>query len=125
MGRFFYLTRRVRPAVAPRTPRIPGVRHPKRWCVTALGVLGASCLLYLVQVNGLAAKSYQIERLRQQVAVLRLESRELESRALQLQSYQHLNDRIQKLNLVPSGNVRYVSQDPPTVSVRPVRTGTN
>lgn len=125
MGRFFYLTRRVRPAAAARQARRPRARHPKRWCATALGLLAGSCLLYLVQVNGLTTKSYQIERLRQQVAVLRLESRELESRALQLQSYQHLNDRIQKLNLVPSGNVRYVSQNPPTVSVGPVRTGTN
>lgn len=125
MGRFFYLTRRQRQSAATHTPRAPRVLHPKRWCVTALGVLALVCLLYLVQVNGLATKSYQIEHLRRQVAVLRLESRELESRAMQLQSYQHLNDRILRLNLVPSGNVRYVSQDPPTVSVRPNGSGTN
>lgn len=118
MGRFFYLTRRAREPAPVRPPRRHHTPHPRRWCAAALTLLAATGGLYLAQANVLTAKGYQLEKLRQQIGALRLENRELESRALQLQSYQHLNDRIERLNLVPSGQIRYVSQGYGALSVR-------
>jgi len=76
------------------------------------------CALYLVQANNLAMQGYQIETLRNQIEKLRVESRDLESQALQLQSYQHLNSRLSGLNMVPASDVKYLPANADAVSLR-------
>lgn len=122
MGKFFYLTRRPRKIChQPRARREPRTLHTRRWCVWSVTMLVVACLLYLAQTNRLTTNGYRIERLRQQIAQRRVENRDLERKALQLQSFQHLNQRIGDLPLVPAGQVRYAAAPPGTVSLGPGR----
>lgn len=118
MGRFFYLGRRSSAEHVENYSQPVRRRHVRRWCFTSLAMLVVVCALYLVQANNLAMRGYQIETLRQQIEKLRVESRDLESQALQLQSYQHLNSRLSGLNMVPAGDVKYLTADTNAVSLR-------
>lgn len=118
MGKFFYLTRRSTPAYAENSIRPARRRQVRWWCITSVAALVVVCALYLVQANNLAMRGYQIETLRQQIEKLRVESRDLESQALQLQSYQRLNSRLSDLHMVPARDVWYLSAEAGVVSRR-------
>ena len=107
MGRFYALTHRETPAGT--SAAMMSTMNPRRWYALAIGLLVLALAGYLVQANALAAKGYQMESLRQKLDRLRLETLDLESRALELQSFQHLEQRISSLKLVPASDVRYVS----------------
>lgn len=120
MSRFFYLARRPSRANVARKARVTRTPHPRRWLLWSLGLFAAVSAAFLIQSNGLATKGYQLEQLRQQLAALRVESRELESRALEFQSSQHLSERISSLNLVPASTIRYVKDDAATANANSV-----
>lgn len=121
MGRFYSLTRRAMPARS-SAAAIAAI-NLRPWCALAIGLLLAALTMYLVQANTLAAKGYHMESLRQELDRLRLETRDLESRALEFQSFQHLEQRISSLQLVPASQVHYVSAAAGPVSALPALAG--
>ncbi|MDO8560213.1 MAG: hypothetical protein Q7S23_04255 [bacterium] len=107
MGRFYAMSHRTGGGGA-TVLALPSF-NPRVWCTLAVGGLLFALASYLVQANNLAAKGYQMQSLRDQLDQLRLETRDLESRALELQSFQNLEQRVTSLQLVPANDVRYVS----------------
>ena len=90
--------------------------HGRAWSRLVMALLVASCVLYLVQVNRLATRGYQMETLQQQIEKIRQENRDLESQALQLQSFQHLTSQVNQLEMVPAGSVQYLTELPPVTA---------
>ncbi|NUM25206.1 MAG: hypothetical protein HUU49_01110 [Candidatus Buchananbacteria bacterium] len=83
-------------------------------------VLGSLVLLltvgYLVQVNGLAAKGYQIKELEQQVSDLQEANSDLELETLSLQSMGRIKEKVTGLNMVAVGQPEYLVPTPVAVA---------
>lgn len=77
-----------------------------------------ACASYLAQANTIAAKGFEMEKLRVKINQLRTENRDLENQALQLQSLQHLSKKIDGLNFVPANDISYVSGQSGALSLR-------
>lgn len=118
MGRFFYLTRKPRSPQPARPPRLTGRRQRRTWCVATVLAIAVASVGYVVQSNSLATKGYHIEQLRETVQHLRLESRDLERQVLELESYEHLTQRISQLMLVPAESVQYLAEVSPVARQR-------
>ncbi len=67
---------------------------------------------YLVLMNGLATKGYQIKDLEQHIAVLQDENSDLKVQTLSLQSLDSVKQKVDKLGLVAVTNVEYLSPTP-------------
>ena len=80
------------------------------------GLVILAGLGYLVQINGLATKGYQIKELEQQVASLQEVKADLELEALSLQSMDSVKDKVVGLNLVAVGQVEYLNPTPVAVA---------
>lgn len=76
-------------------------------------VMGVS---YLVQINGLATKGYQIKELEQQIAELKEYNSDLELEALSLQSMESVKDKVASLGLVEVGEMQYLNPTPVAVA---------
>jgi hypothetical protein len=73
-----------------------------------LAVLG---IFYLVQINSLATKGYEMEKLQRVLTDINETNRRLELEVTALKSIENLEDSVRTLNLVPSQEMRYF-QDP-------------
>ncbi|MFA6382645.1 MAG: hypothetical protein WCX08_05265 [Candidatus Buchananbacteria bacterium] len=77
--------------------------------VTLIAVAGIS---YLIQINSLATKGYQIKELENRVAELSQENSDLQLDALSLQSMGAVKEKVDKLGLVASGKADYLQTTP-------------
>ncbi len=73
-------------------------------------------LFYLIEINSLAAKGYQIKELEQTVAKLRQTNSDLEFEALNLQSMGRIKDRVADLGMVAVGETEYLTPTPVAVA---------
>src|SRR3989344_6547368 len=74
------------------------------WIFGALFIVG---IFYLISVNTLATKGYEIERLEKQVLELRESNRRPEIETTALKSIETIEAGARSLNLVPSNGVNY------------------
>ena len=77
-----------------------------------------SFVSYLIQVNSLATKGYQIKELEKQLNELMAEKADLELETLSLQSLSAVKDRINDLGMVASGQAEYLSIAAPVARAR-------
>ena len=78
-----------------------------------IAVMGVS---YLVQINGLVAKGYQISELEQKIAELTNLNADLKLETLSLQSMDSIKDKVNGLGLVAVGEVEYLNPTPVAVA---------
>lgn len=63
---------------------------------------------YLLQINSLGTRGYQIRQLEVKLKQLEAEHKNLEVQASSLQSINRIEQEAKKLNFVPTGNVTYI-----------------
>lgn len=84
-------------------PKNPGV-----WLMSLLFVLGVS---YLLQVNSISTKGYEIKKLEQRLLELKEINDRLEIETRSLQAIETIEAQTRTLNLVPASNVNHVLMD--------------
>jgi len=88
--------------------RKSGAHSVVYWNVAILACLVLISFLYLVQLNLLGTKGYQINKLEIMVKQLEVEQKYLEVEASSLQSINRIQTESSKLNYVPTTNVSYI-----------------
>ena len=81
--------------------------------VALIVVIGVS---YLVQINSLATKGYQIEELENRITELQQEQADLELEALSLQSMGVVKEKVDNLGMVLAGESDYLQPTPVAVA---------
>lgn len=66
-------------------------------------------LFYLVNINDLTVKGFALKELKSSSNLLLSDNRDYEAKIMNLQSYNNLNDKIKKLNMVAVSEVEYLS----------------
>lgn len=79
-------------------------------------MIGAMFFGYLVSVNGLATKGYQIKELQNKVADLKQQNDDLQLQALALQSMGAVQDKVNSLKMVDAGKSDYLVEKPVAVA---------
>ncbi len=112
MGRYFALTIDLPSAIQTskqirRGRNASGQAKTKSnlWIGVLLIIIG---IVYLVQVNSLSTKGYEIKKLEAKLLELKESHARLELEAAALKSIQNLEAIVKTLNLVPSGGVNYL-----------------
>lgn len=72
-----------------------------------LAVVGG--FLYIRQITGMASSEYDFSSLERRSEELRAEESRLQLEAAELQSLQRIEERLPKLNLLPTGAITYTS----------------
>lgn len=110
MGRYFALTLNL-PVQAVNKSKIKKSGFMKInlgfWLLCLTFAVGVA---YLVQVNGLATKGYEIKKLEQKLTELKEIDKRLELEMTSLQSIQSIESEVKVLNLVPSSGVNYFKE---------------
>ena len=76
-----------------------------------IGVLILAAVGYFFTINSLSIKGFAFKELKENVATLSIEKQNMESEITAMASYQHLNPRIQNMQMVASQDVSYISWD--------------
>jgi cell division protein FtsL len=63
--------------------------------------------IYLLEVNNIAAKGYEIRNLEQQVDEIEAENEKLSVRVIELKSMNELDEKVASLDMVPVGDMKY------------------
>ena len=66
-------------------------------------------VFYLVNINDLTVKGFALKELRSESNLLISDNKDCEAKIMNLQSYNNLNDKIKKLNMVAVSEVEYLS----------------
>lgn len=66
-------------------------------------------LVYLVNINDLTVKGFALKELKSSSNLLLSDNRDYEAKIMNLQSYNNLNDKVKKLNMVAVSEVEYLS----------------
>ncbi|MDD5043240.1 MAG: septum formation initiator family protein [Patescibacteria group bacterium] len=76
--------------------------------VIILVLIVAAGLLYLVQINSVAAKGFEIKDLEKRIETLKDDNKNLELKIAELQSHSYLAEKIKGLNMVAVSKVDYL-----------------
>jgi len=116
MSKFFHLTKKSK-KIYRRKKMFPamkiGLKTVNIVIVVLIAVVGIS---YLVQVNDLATKGYQIEELENRITELQQEGADLELNVLSLQSMGTVKERVDDLGMVLAGESDYLQPTPVAVA---------
>ncbi len=74
-----------------------------------LVMVGLGLGMYIWQTNNLVGVGYKIKELERQSSHLRDSNKDLENKAVQLRSVQAIQDKIDRLSLVPATQVEYIN----------------
>mgnify|MGYP006057487401 CR=1 FL=1 len=113
MSPFFTFTKTNLRKHTPRKKRKlrPVVKVGKvTYSVILLVAVFVTGLFYLVQINTVATKGFEIQELEKSVKELKLANRQLEVQAVELQSIQAIKDGSEGLDLTSQGEVRYLQE---------------
>ena len=80
--------------------------------IIVLGLVVFIGISYLIQINTLATKGYQIRELETKVTQLEKESKTMELQVLELQSMDNVKNKVSQLNMVDVGKVEYLMPTP-------------
>jgi cell division protein FtsL len=67
-----------------------------------------SLLTYLVQINNMATRGFEIRELEDQIKLLKQDNQHLELQLIDLQSMTYISQQIKHLNLVEAHDVQYL-----------------
>lgn len=84
--------------------------------VIALALVGLLGFFYLQQVVGTASQGTDVQSLETQIVELKEKQRQLELEGANLRSLQAVENRVNKLNLVPTDRVSYLAGQPDKVA---------
>ncbi|MFA5021506.1 MAG: hypothetical protein WC508_00280 [Patescibacteria group bacterium] len=80
------------------------------------GIVAVCCIVffvtYLIQVNSLATKGYQIKELEKKISDLEQQKADLDLQTLSLQSVGALKDKVGSLGMVAVGKTDYLADKP-------------
>lgn len=92
------------------------------WSWKAAVVLGGFAMMfgagYLIQINSVASKGYEIRKLENAISDLKEEGGRLELKVASEQSVQAVERKVKDMGLVPSPKVEYVVDAAPVVAKR-------
>jgi len=77
--------------------------------IIILGLIVLVSFLYLIQVNSVAAKGFEIKDLEKRIEELKDGNKDLELKVAEFQSRGYIEKEIQKLNMVAVSNVDYIT----------------
>jgi hypothetical protein len=85
----------------------------------AFGALVLTFLVgYLLQVNAISSKGFQIRSLENQISVLKESGDKLELKLAQEQSVQSVEEKVRGMGMIPTPEVQYISAISPVVAQR-------
>jgi cell division protein FtsL len=73
---------------------------------------------YLIEVNNMATKGYQIKELENRVAELKQEKADLDLQALSLQSVGNVKDKVESLGMVTASEAEFLPENAQVAMVR-------
>jgi hypothetical protein len=73
-------------------------------------------IFYLVNVNDLTVKGFALKELKSSSNLLLSDNKDYEAKIMNLQSYNNLNDKVKKLNMVAVSDVEYLSVNTGTLA---------
>lgn len=73
------------------------------------GVAMVLGVFYLININDLTVKGFALKELKSKSNLLLSDNRDYEAKIMNLQSYNNLNDKVKKLNMVAVSEVEYLS----------------
>lgn len=99
----------------------PGSNGGKRLNLKIVNIfLGGSILVlsifYLVNINDLTVKGFALKELKSSSNLLLSDNKDYEAKIMNLQSYNNLNDKVKKLNMVAVSDVEYLSVNTGTIA---------
>lgn len=74
-----------------------------------LGLSGMLLLFYMIQINMLGTKTYDIKKIEVKIKQLEVENKHLQMQASSLQSINRIQLESQKVNFVPAGSITYIN----------------
>lgn len=80
--------------------------------VTLITLLFVFSFAYLVQMNSLSTKGYQIKELESKISDLQQDSKDLELQVFELKSMDNIKSKVSQLNMVKVDKVEYLSPTP-------------
>ena len=81
--------------------------NPGFWIISLIFVIGVA---YLMQVNSITTKGYEIEKLEQNLLSVKEANKRLELETASLKSIQTIEAEVNTLNFVPSSGVNYFKE---------------
>lgn len=114
MGRFFALTLHMVGETKPKTKRITTSKEVgfkrSNLALWLMGVIVVFGILYVIEVNNISTKGYEIKKLEKTLGELQDSQKKLELEASSLKSMQNIETEVKTLNLVPSNEVKYLTR---------------
>jgi len=83
-----------------------------------LGMIAVVCIGYIATINDLSIKGFILQDLKGDISQLEIDNEQHELKAMNLESYELINERAQKLGMVKVDNIKYVSVVSGAVAVR-------
>ncbi len=98
-------------------------KHLKKISKSALlflmvGLFVSSMVVYLAEVNNIAAKGFQVRDLENQIEKLASENEKLQVQAIEMRSMTDLSTKVQELGMVPVNDITYYDTTGQLVAVR-------
>lgn len=88
------------------TGRLSKAKRPILGVFLMVMLVGALSI-YLLEVNSIAAKGYEIRNLEEQVDEIQAENEKLAVRVIELKSMNELDEKVAALDMVPVGGMTY------------------
>ena len=76
------------------------------------------CIGYIATINDLSIKGFILQDLRSNISQLEIDNEQYELKAMNLESYELINERAQKLGMVKVDDIKYVSVIDGSVAIR-------
>ncbi len=80
--------------------------------VLVFSLIALAGLTYLIQINSLITKGYEIQDLKSEISDLKLETDDLELEVLQLKSMSRVKKEVEKLDMVAVTNPEFIQPTP-------------
>ena len=112
MSKFFHLSKKPRKVLRKRKFLASMKINLKTANIAVGGLIIVITVSYLVQINSLATKGYQIKELENKIAGLKQDKADLELEALSLQSMGTVKGKVQGLGMVMAGEPEYLAPTP-------------
>ncbi len=77
-----------------------------------------ACIAYIATINDLSIKGFILQDLKTKVTQLEIDNEQYELRAMNLESYDLIDERAQKLGMVKVDDIKYVSVSNGAVAIR-------
>ncbi len=81
-------------------------------------VIFVACITYIVTINDLSIKGFILQDLKSNISQLEIDNEQYELRAMNLESYELINERAQKLGMVKVDDIKYLSVIDGVVAVK-------